>query len=110
MSATTDPTTKKIKAVVALNRMGDGNITPLLDAALKGLQGHSDLFPRPPVDLATFEAAMNSYKASIPAAIDGKRHELRVELTKEAKAKHKGVRLKYRPEYIPVREEPDWTH
>jgi hypothetical protein len=46
----------------------------------------------------------------IPAAIDGKRHELRVELTKEAKAEHKGVRLKYRPEYIPVREEPEWAH
>jgi hypothetical protein len=46
----------------------------------------------------------------IPAAIDGKRHELRVELTVEAKAEHKGVRLRYRPEYIPVREEPEWAH
>jgi len=46
----------------------------------------------------------------IPAAINGKRHELRVELTKAAKAKHKGVRLRYRPEYIPVREEPEWSH
>lgn len=46
----------------------------------------------------------------IPTAIDGKRHELRVELTKEAKAEHKAVRLKYRPEYIPVRADPEWTH
>jgi hypothetical protein len=46
----------------------------------------------------------------IPGAIDGKRHELRVELTNEAKKKHRGVRLKYRPEYIPVREQPEWTH
>ena len=46
----------------------------------------------------------------IPAAIDGKRHELRVELTKKAKAEHKGVRLRFRPEYIPVPEEPEWTH
>jgi hypothetical protein len=46
----------------------------------------------------------------IPAAIDGTRHKLRVELTKRAKAEHKGVRLKCRPEYIPVREEPEWTH
>src|SRR5215831_13440373 len=46
----------------------------------------------------------------IPPAIDGKRHKLRVELTKEAKAEHKGLRLRYRPEYIPVREEPDWVH
>jgi hypothetical protein len=46
----------------------------------------------------------------IPPAIDGKRHELTVELTKEAKEKHKRVRLRFRPEYIPVREEPDWAH
>ena len=46
----------------------------------------------------------------IPLAIDAKRHELRVELTKEAKAEHKGVRLRYRPAYIPVREEPEWAH
>ena len=46
----------------------------------------------------------------IPPAIDGKRHELRVELTKEAKEEHKRVRLRLRPEYIPVREEPEWTH
>jgi len=46
----------------------------------------------------------------IPPAIDGKRHALRVELTKSAKTEHKGLRLKYRPEYIPVREQPEWTH
>ena len=46
----------------------------------------------------------------IPPAIDGKRHELRVELTKQAEAEHKGLRLRYRPEYIPVREEPAWAH
>jgi hypothetical protein len=46
----------------------------------------------------------------IPPAIDGKRHELKVELTKEAKEEHKRVRLRFRPEYIPVREEPDWAH
>jgi hypothetical protein len=46
----------------------------------------------------------------IPPAIDGKRHELRVELTKAATAEHKGIRLRYRPEYIPLREEPEWAH
>jgi hypothetical protein len=46
----------------------------------------------------------------IPPTIDGKRHELKVELTKEAKKQHKGVRLRFRPEYIPVREEPEWAH
>ena len=43
-------------------------------------------------------------------AISGKRHELRVELRKAAAAEHKRVRLRYRPEYIPVREEPEWAH
>jgi hypothetical protein len=45
----------------------------------------------------------------IPPAIDGKHHNLRVELTKEAKDNHKGVRLRYRPEYIPVPGEPAWA-
>ena len=44
-----------------------------------------------------------------PPAIDGKHHQLRVELTKEAKKKHQGVRLRFRPEYIPVSEEPEWA-
>jgi len=45
----------------------------------------------------------------IPPAIDGQRHALKVELTKEGRAKHKGVRLRFRPEYIPVAEEPEWA-
>ena len=45
----------------------------------------------------------------IPPAIDNKRHELKVELTNAAKTKHKGVRLKFRPEYIPLNEEPEWV-
>jgi hypothetical protein len=46
----------------------------------------------------------------IPPAIDGKRHELKVELTTSAKKQHKGVRLRFRQEYIPLREAPDWAH
>jgi hypothetical protein len=45
----------------------------------------------------------------IPPTIDGKRHKLKVELTKEAHAKYKGVRLRFRPEYIPVPEVPTWA-
>jgi hypothetical protein len=44
-----------------------------------------------------------------PPAMDGKRHNLKVELTKEAKENHKGVRLRHRPEYIPVLEAPAWA-
>jgi hypothetical protein len=46
----------------------------------------------------------------IPPMIDGKRHELKVELTKQGKKRHQRVRLRFRPEYIPVQEEPDWVH
>jgi hypothetical protein len=45
----------------------------------------------------------------IPPAIDGKRHALKVELTNEVREKYKGLLLKFRPEYIPVREEPAWA-
>jgi hypothetical protein len=46
----------------------------------------------------------------VPPAIDGKRHELRFELTKKAKEQHKRIRLRFRPEYIPVPKEPEWAH
>jgi hypothetical protein len=36
-----------------------------------------------------------------PTAIDGKRHELKVEVVGEAKQQNKSVELRYRPEYIP---------
>jgi|SRR5580658_7281051 hypothetical protein len=45
----------------------------------------------------------------VPPALDGKRHELKVELTKEAAGSHKGVRFRCRPGYIPVKEAPDWA-
>jgi hypothetical protein len=37
-----------------------------------------------------------------PEALDGKRHNLRVQLTDSAKNQHKGVRLRYRAAYVPV--------
>jgi hypothetical protein len=46
----------------------------------------------------------------IPPKLDGKRHELKVELTKEVREKYKAIQLKFRPEYIPVSEEPAWAH
>jgi len=45
----------------------------------------------------------------VPPAVDGKRHKIKVELTKEALENHKGVRLRFRPEYIAVSEVPDWA-
>jgi hypothetical protein len=37
-----------------------------------------------------------------PPAIDGKRHQLKVEFVTDAKEQNKAVRLRYRPEYIPT--------
>jgi hypothetical protein len=37
-----------------------------------------------------------------PPSIDGKRHKLKVELVGAARENYKSVRLRYRPEYIPV--------
>jgi hypothetical protein len=45
----------------------------------------------------------------VPSKMDGAHHEVRVELTKEAREKYKGVQLRFRPEYVPVREEPAWA-
>jgi hypothetical protein len=45
----------------------------------------------------------------IPRTIDGRRHKLKVELAKEVRAKYKGVRLRFHPEYIPVAEVPTWA-
>jgi hypothetical protein len=39
-----------------------------------------------------------------PEALDGKRHTLRVELADAVKSQHKGVRLRYRLAYVPIRQ------
>jgi hypothetical protein len=45
----------------------------------------------------------------IPLVFDGKRHKLKVELTREARGKYQGLRLTFRPEYIPLFEAPTWA-
>ena len=37
-----------------------------------------------------------------PEALDGKRHKLFVKLADAAREQHKGVRLRYRLEYVPM--------
>lgn len=44
----------------------------------------------------------------IPPSIDGKYHEIEVRLSDEAREKYKGMSLRFRTEYIPLREPPDW--
>lgn len=38
-----------------------------------------------------------------PETVDGKRHKLAVKLAPVGKKQHRGVRLRYRPAYVPVR-------
>lgn len=45
----------------------------------------------------------------IPPSIDGKRHEIGLKLSGDALQKHKGVRLRFRTEYISLRELPEWA-
>jgi hypothetical protein len=95
---------KKIKAVVGLTKMTDGNIILLLDGALKGLAAHTDLFPKLPVDLATFEAAINAYKVSISAALDGSR----AAIAQKKKLRNAAVRLyELNAKYVEVASKDD---
>lgn len=71
MSTTSNVKPKKIRAIVGLDKMADGNVTPLLDGSLKGLSAHPELFPQPPVDLKTYGTGISAYEAAIPAALDG---------------------------------------
>ena len=50
-------------------------------------------------------AASFSLRVGIQAAevLDGKRHKLTVKLVDAVKDQHKGVRLRYRPAYVPIR-------
>lgn len=87
-----------------------GNISHYMAAQTGG-----QYFSAPPQDYATalemilVQLHFRYQLGFIPPTIDGKRHELKVELTKEAKEKHKGVLLEFRPEYIPVAEAPAWA-
>ena len=62
---------KRIRARLALFKMPDGDLKPLLHGSLKGLSENATIFPRPPVELAAYKAAIEAYEAAIPAALDG---------------------------------------
>ena len=68
---------KRIRARLALFKMPDGDLKPLLHGSLKGLSENATIFPRPPVELAAYKAAIEAYEAAIPAALDGSKPPLR---------------------------------
>src|SRR5438067_930586 len=51
--------------------MPDENIKPLLHGSLKGLSQDAAIFPKPPVELAAYQTAIDAYESAIPAALDG---------------------------------------
>jgi hypothetical protein len=51
--------------------MVDGLVVPILKGALQGMTANANLFNKPPVDLATYAAAISDYEQSIPPALDG---------------------------------------
>ena len=51
--------------------MPDTEVTPLLEGSLKGLMANAALYPKPPIDLTTYQNAITAYEASITAALDG---------------------------------------
>src|SRR2546425_12077460 len=67
--ATTNP--KKIRALVGLRKLPEGTIKDLLAGSLKGLNENARVFPKPPIELAAYQAAIDAYEAAIPAALDG---------------------------------------
>ena len=62
---------KKIRALFGLTKMTDGDLKPLLERSLEGLSRNAAAFPKPPVELATYEGAIRAWEAAIPAALDG---------------------------------------
>jgi hypothetical protein len=60
-----------IRAVLGLNKLTDGIVVPILKSTLNGLTANSNVFNKPPIDLAAYSAAIDAYAASIPPALDG---------------------------------------
>ena len=69
MTASTKP--KKIRAVVGVDKLSDGDLPPLLNGSLQGLTAHADIYSKLPVDLATYGVGIKSYEDAIPPANDG---------------------------------------
>ena len=67
----TSNTPKPIHPLLGIAKMVDGLVVPILKGSLQGLTANANLFNKPPVDLATYAAAISDYEQSLPAALDG---------------------------------------
>ena len=86
---TTKVTTKvkKIKAKVGLQKLSDADLIKQLDAIYSGMNGNK-AFPAPPVDMAAFRAAIDTFSTLVTDALDGGKK------AKSAKRKQREVVLK----------------
>jgi hypothetical protein len=70
MSTKTTQTVKKIKPLLNFTKLVDGDLLKRLDAIHDDMNGNAS-FPAPPVDMATFKAAIDSYGTLTTNALDG---------------------------------------
>ena len=61
---------KKIKAILGFAGVSDADLLKQFDAILAGMTGNA-AFPAPPVDMAAFKAALDSYSTLTTDALDG---------------------------------------
>jgi len=73
-----------MKAALGLSKVSDADLVSRSNAIWTGMTGNP-AYPSPPVDLASFRSAIDSYAASIVAALDGSR-KARVERDKQREA------------------------
>ena len=67
---TTTVNTKSIKAVLGFTKVTDDALVTFVNAVHDGMNGNP-AYPAPPVDMATFEAAIVSLTSLVAAAADG---------------------------------------
>jgi hypothetical protein len=67
---TTIERVKKIKVLLGFRELSDVELLKRLDAILDGMTG-SAVFAAPPVDMASFKAAVDTYDTLVTAALDG---------------------------------------
>ena len=75
---------KQIKALLGFTRLLDADLVSRSNAVCNGLTGNP-AYPNPPVDMASFKWAIDSYTASIADALDGSKKAI-VERNKRREA------------------------
>ena len=70
MTTTVTSKPKKIKPLLSFQRTSDADLIKQLEAILAGLTGNA-AFSTPPVDMATFKTALDTFSVLVTDALDG---------------------------------------